>query len=137
MRYLCMICYEQKTLDSFSQPEFDVLVAESLAYDDELRDGGHYLYSVHCNRCRQQRPFAFSRASYWSRTVRSPRRKSISAALLSSTRVISTRRSGWHRRSRRHASGPSRSVRSKSSNRAATKPGVKHGARLSLIQTSM
>jgi hypothetical protein len=45
MRYLCMICYEQKTLDDLSQPDFDALVAESLAYDDELRNGGHYLYS--------------------------------------------------------------------------------------------
>ena len=45
MRYLCMVCYEQKTLDNLSQPEFDALVAEALAYDDELRDGGHYLYS--------------------------------------------------------------------------------------------
>lgn len=40
-----MISYEQKTLDDLSQPEFDALVAESLAYDDELRNGGHYLYS--------------------------------------------------------------------------------------------
>jgi len=45
MRYLCMICYEQKRLDSLSRPEFDALVAESLAYDDELGKGGHYLYS--------------------------------------------------------------------------------------------
>ena len=45
MRYLCMVCYEQKTLDSLSKPEFDALVAEALAYDDELRKGGHYLYS--------------------------------------------------------------------------------------------
>jgi hypothetical protein len=45
MRYLCMVCYEQKTLDSLSKPEFDSLVAEALAYDDELRKGGHYLYS--------------------------------------------------------------------------------------------
>jgi hypothetical protein len=40
-----MICYEQKTLDKLSQPEFDTLVAESLDYDDELRKAGHYLYS--------------------------------------------------------------------------------------------
>jgi hypothetical protein len=40
-----MICYEQTTLDSLSKPELDALVAESLAYDDELRKGGHYLYS--------------------------------------------------------------------------------------------
>jgi hypothetical protein len=45
MRYLCMVCHEQKALDSLSKPEFDALVAESLAYDDELRKGGHYLYS--------------------------------------------------------------------------------------------
>ena len=45
MRYLCMVCYEQKTLDNLSESEFDALVAESLAYDDELRKGGHYLYS--------------------------------------------------------------------------------------------
>jgi hypothetical protein len=40
-----MICYEQAALDNLSEPEFDALVAESLAYDDELRKGGHYLYS--------------------------------------------------------------------------------------------
>jgi hypothetical protein len=45
MRYLCMVCYEQKTLDSLTKTEFNELVAESLEYDDELRDGGHYLYS--------------------------------------------------------------------------------------------
>jgi hypothetical protein len=45
MRYLCMICYEQKALDSLSKSEFDALVAEALAYDDELRNGAHYLYS--------------------------------------------------------------------------------------------
>jgi hypothetical protein len=40
-----MVCYEQKALDYLSKPEFDALVAEALAYDDELRRGGHYLYS--------------------------------------------------------------------------------------------
>jgi hypothetical protein len=45
MRYLCMVCYEQKTLDNLSKSDFDALVAEALAYDDELRKGGHYLYS--------------------------------------------------------------------------------------------
>lgn len=45
MRYLCMISYEQKTLDNFSKPEFDALVTEALAYDEVLREGGHYLYS--------------------------------------------------------------------------------------------
>ena len=45
MRYLCMVCYQQETLDDLSKPEFDALVAEALAYDDKLREGGHYLYS--------------------------------------------------------------------------------------------
>jgi hypothetical protein len=40
-----MICYEQAALDKLSKLEFDALVAESLAYDDELRKGEHYLYS--------------------------------------------------------------------------------------------
>jgi hypothetical protein len=40
-----MVCYEQKALDDLSKPEFDALVAEALAYDGELRSGGHYLYS--------------------------------------------------------------------------------------------
>jgi hypothetical protein len=40
-----MICYQQTTLDKLSKPELDALVAEALAYDDELRKGGHYLYS--------------------------------------------------------------------------------------------
>ncbi len=45
MRYLCMVCYEQKTLDDLSKSEFDALVVESLAYDDALKKDGHYLYS--------------------------------------------------------------------------------------------
>ena len=35
-----MICYEQKAFDSLSQPEFDSLVAESLAYDDRTAQRG-------------------------------------------------------------------------------------------------
>ena len=45
MRYLCMICYEQKTLDELSRAELDALVAEAHAYDEELRQGGYYLDS--------------------------------------------------------------------------------------------
>lgn len=45
MRYLCMVCYEQQALDRLTKPEFDALVADALAYDEELRKGGHYLYS--------------------------------------------------------------------------------------------
>jgi hypothetical protein len=41
-----MVCPEQKALDGLSEREFNALVAESLAYNDELREGGHYLYSA-------------------------------------------------------------------------------------------
>lgn len=45
MRYLCLIYLEEKKLDALSASEYDALVAESLAYDDELRRNGHYLES--------------------------------------------------------------------------------------------
>jgi hypothetical protein len=45
MRYLCMVCYEPEALDRLSKGEYDALVAEALAYNDELRKAGHYLYS--------------------------------------------------------------------------------------------
>jgi hypothetical protein len=41
-----MVCHEQKAHDNLSRREFDELVTESLAYDDELRKSGHYLYSA-------------------------------------------------------------------------------------------
>ena len=45
MRYLCMVYYDEKTLDALSQSEYEALAAEALAYDDVLRKGGHYLSS--------------------------------------------------------------------------------------------
>ena|SRR6185436_18059874 len=45
MRYLCLIYYEETKLDALSESEYDSLVAEALAYDDELRRSGHYLVS--------------------------------------------------------------------------------------------
>jgi|SRR6185436_7923702 len=45
MRYLCLIYLEETKLDALSESEYDALVAESLAYDDELRRSGHYLVS--------------------------------------------------------------------------------------------
>ena len=41
MRYLCMIHFDPKTLDALSTAEYEALMAEALAYDDELRHGGH------------------------------------------------------------------------------------------------
>jgi hypothetical protein len=36
-----LVYYDEKRLEALSKREFDALVAESLAYDDVLRKGGH------------------------------------------------------------------------------------------------
>jgi len=43
MKYLCLVYYDEKKLDALSKSEFDALVAESLAFDDELRQSGHFV----------------------------------------------------------------------------------------------
>jgi hypothetical protein len=43
MKYLCLVYYEEETLEALSETEFDALVNESLAYDDELSNGGHFV----------------------------------------------------------------------------------------------
>jgi hypothetical protein len=45
MRYLCLICFDEKRLDALSKDEHDTLAREALAYDDELRRGGHFVAS--------------------------------------------------------------------------------------------
>lgn len=45
MRYLCLVYFEQKTLDALSESEGAALTRESLAYNEELRKGGHYIVS--------------------------------------------------------------------------------------------
>jgi hypothetical protein len=45
MKYLCLVYGEEKALDALSKGDMDVLVDESLAYDDVLRKSGHYLVS--------------------------------------------------------------------------------------------
>jgi hypothetical protein len=45
MRYLCLIYLEETKLKALSESEYDALVADSLAYDDELRRSGHYVVS--------------------------------------------------------------------------------------------
>lgn len=45
MQYLCLIYQNEKILKSLSKDDYDALVAEALAYDDELREGGHYVGS--------------------------------------------------------------------------------------------
>ncbi len=43
MKYLCLVFNEEKKLDAMSKSEWDALVAEHLAYDERLRQSGHFL----------------------------------------------------------------------------------------------
>jgi hypothetical protein len=45
MRYVCLVYCDERALDAMSTGEYDALVADSLAYDEELRKSGHYLAS--------------------------------------------------------------------------------------------
>ena len=46
MKYLCLVYLEEKKLEALPKEAFDALVRDSLAYDDELRRGGHYVESA-------------------------------------------------------------------------------------------
>jgi hypothetical protein len=46
MKFLCLVYYEEAKLEALSKEDFDVLVHDSLAYDEELRKGGHYVESA-------------------------------------------------------------------------------------------
>jgi hypothetical protein len=46
MRYLCLVYGEEKALDALSKGEVQILIDQSLAYDDVLRKSGHYLESA-------------------------------------------------------------------------------------------
>jgi hypothetical protein len=43
MKYLCMVIVDEKKLDAMPESDFQALVDESLAYDETLRKGGHFL----------------------------------------------------------------------------------------------
>jgi len=43
MKYLCMVIVDEKKLNALSESESQALDDESLAYDDTLRKGGHFL----------------------------------------------------------------------------------------------
>ena len=43
MLYLCLVYNEEAKLDALSTRDYDALVAEHLAYDDELRRSGHFV----------------------------------------------------------------------------------------------
>jgi hypothetical protein len=43
MKYLCLVYFEEKNMQSMSQAEWDALNQECLACGDNLRSGGHWL----------------------------------------------------------------------------------------------
>jgi hypothetical protein len=43
MKYLCMVFYDEKTLNALSAAELQTLDDESLAYDETLRKRGHLI----------------------------------------------------------------------------------------------
>jgi hypothetical protein len=45
MNYLCLFYIEEKKVGALPKSEFDALVGEHVAYDDELRKSGHFVVS--------------------------------------------------------------------------------------------
>ncbi|HZF33680.1 MAG TPA: YciI family protein [Candidatus Angelobacter sp.] len=45
MKYLCLVYYDERKLDALPKSEFDALVREAFAYNDVLRESGHYVVS--------------------------------------------------------------------------------------------
>lgn len=45
MKYLCLIYIEEKKIDAIPKSEYDALLAEAIAYTDELRQSGHLIAS--------------------------------------------------------------------------------------------
>jgi hypothetical protein len=43
MKYLCMVIIDEKKLNAMSESDLQTLDDESLAYDEKLRKGGHFL----------------------------------------------------------------------------------------------
>jgi hypothetical protein len=43
MKYLCLVYHDEQRLDALPASEYNALVAETRAYDEELQQRGHYL----------------------------------------------------------------------------------------------
>jgi hypothetical protein len=43
MKYLCLVYQKEADLDAMPRPDYEALVAEHLAYDDALRESGHFI----------------------------------------------------------------------------------------------
>jgi hypothetical protein len=46
MKYLCLFYIEEKRITALPKSEFDALVGEHAAYDEELRKSGHFITSA-------------------------------------------------------------------------------------------
>ena len=46
MNYLCLFYIEEKKVGALPKTEFDALVGEHIAYDEELRTNGHFIVSA-------------------------------------------------------------------------------------------
>lgn len=45
MKYLCLVYHDEASIDALPEHEYDAIVADVLAYREELRRGGHYIDS--------------------------------------------------------------------------------------------
>lgn len=45
MKYLCLVYHEEAKIDALPRSEYDAIMAEVLAYRQELRESGHYITS--------------------------------------------------------------------------------------------
>lgn len=43
MKYLCLVYQKEADLDAMPRADYDALVAEHLAFDDTLRESGHFI----------------------------------------------------------------------------------------------
>lgn len=43
MRYLCLVCFDGKVMESLSAEEWRQIQRDSAAYDDELKRSGHFV----------------------------------------------------------------------------------------------
>ncbi|MBN9500187.1 MAG: dehydrogenase [Armatimonadetes bacterium 55-13] len=43
MKYLCLVCYEETSMRTLPEADFEALVEESVALKDELAESGQYL----------------------------------------------------------------------------------------------
>ncbi len=43
MKYLCLVYHEEKKLDAMSTSEWNALIDETLAWQDELQESGHFV----------------------------------------------------------------------------------------------